>query len=39
MSVLGDSCGHPKLPWRDADKALEAIGELALVREIGVRGD
>ena len=37
--LLGDSCGHPELPRRDADEALEVMGELALVREAGVRGD
>src|SRR5438105_8708977 len=36
---LGDSCGRPELPRRDADEALEVTGELALVREAGVRGD
>src|SRR6516225_8174240 len=39
LSVLGDSCGHPKLPRRDADYALEVMRELALIREAGVRGD
>jgi len=29
--VLGDSCGRPELPRRDADEALEVTGELALV--------
>src|SRR6516225_9967312 len=37
--ALGDSCGHLELPRRDADYALEVVGELALVREAGVRGD
>src|SRR5262249_27109301 len=32
-------CGRPELPRRDAEDALEVIGELALVREAGVRGD
>src|SRR6202051_3557910 len=36
---LGDSCGRPELRRRDADKALEMMGEVALVREAGVRGD
>src|SRR5260370_29636129 len=36
---LGDSCGYPELPRRDADKALEVVGELALVRKASVRGD
>src|SRR5262245_11270473 len=36
---LCDSCGHPELPRRVADQALEVVGELALVREAGVRGD
>ena len=35
---LGDSCGRPELPRRDADDALEVMGELALVTEAGVRG-
>jgi hypothetical protein len=29
--LLGDFCGHPELPRRDADQALEVMGELALV--------
>src|SRR5262249_46867911 len=33
--VLGDPCGHPVLPRRDADEALEVMGEMALVREAG----
>src|SRR5262249_27136880 len=37
--LLGDSCGHPELPRRDADEALEVMGELALVREAGAGGD
>src|SRR5262245_34369857 len=37
--LLGDSCGRPELPRRDADKALEVMRELALVREAHVRGD
>lgn len=36
---LGDSCGHPELSWSDADQALELAGKLALVREVGMRGD
>jgi hypothetical protein len=32
---LGDSCGCPEPPRRDADEALEVTGELALVREPG----
>src|SRR6516165_3103061 len=39
LSVLGDSCGHPELPRRDSDYALEVMRELALVREAGMRGD
>src|SRR5262245_10272546 len=39
LSVLGDSCGHPELPRRDADCALEVMRELALVREAGARGN
>ena len=35
---LFDSCGHPELSRRDADCALEVVGELALVTEAGVRG-
>src|SRR6516162_6298044 len=34
-----DSYARPELPRRDADCALEVMGELALVREAGVRGD
>src|SRR5262249_14525885 len=37
--LLGDSCGHPELPRRDADEALEVMAELALVREAGASGD
>src|SRR6516225_4964771 len=37
--ALGDFCGRPELPRRDADEALEVVGELALVREAGARGD
>ena len=37
--LLGDSCGHPELPRRDADEALEVMAELALVREAGTGGD
>src|SRR5262249_20722021 len=33
------SYARPELPRRDADYALEVMGELALVREPGVRGD
>jgi hypothetical protein len=33
--VLGGSCGHRERPRRDADKAVEATGERALVREAG----
>ena len=36
---LGESCGCPELPRRDADQSLEMMGELALIREAGVRGD
>jgi len=36
---LGDSCGHPEPPPRDADEALEVVRELTLVREAGMRGD
>ena len=39
LSVLGYSCGHPELPRRDADEALEVMRELALVREAGGGGD
>src|SRR5262245_26095151 len=34
-----DSYARPELPRRDADNALEVMGELALIREPGVRGD
>src|SRR5262249_52099359 len=37
--ALGDSCGRPELSRRDADDALEVVGELALVREAGDSGD
>ena len=37
--LLGDSCGRPELPGRDADEALEVMRELALVREAGAGGD
>src|SRR5260370_30091004 len=37
--LLGDSCGHSELPRRDAKEAFEVTGELALVREAGVRGN
>src|SRR5262245_45108472 len=33
------SYARPELSRRDADEALEVMGELALVREAGVRGD
>src|SRR5262249_13371045 len=33
------SYARPELPRRDADQALEVMGELALVREAGVLGD
>src|SRR5262245_1165528 len=33
------SYARPELPRRDPDEALEVMGELALVREAGVRGD
>src|SRR5262249_31069963 len=33
------SYARPELPRRDADQALEVMGELALVREAGVDGD
>ncbi len=39
MRPLCDSCGRLELPRRDANQALEVVGELALVREAGVRGD
>src|SRR5262249_59377480 len=32
---LGVSCGLPEPSRRDADEALEVLGELALVREAG----
>src|SRR5262249_1750836 len=37
--VLCVSCGPAELPRRDADDAPEVVGELALVREAGARGD
>src|SRR5262249_26430809 len=37
--LLGDSCGRPERPRRDADYALEVTGELVLVPEAGARGD
>ena len=33
------SYARPEMPRRDADQALEVMGELALVREAGVQGD
>src|SRR5499433_518408 len=36
---LGGSYAHQELPRCDADNALEVMGELALIREPGVRGD
>src|SRR5262249_12973727 len=36
---LGGSYARPELPRGDADYALEVMGELALIREPGVRGD
>src|SRR5215831_5612694 len=33
------SYARPELPRRDPDQALEVMGELALVREAGMRGD
>src|SRR5262249_46905266 len=37
--LLGASCGRPELCRGDADESLEVVGELALVREAGVRAD
>src|SRR5262245_29617213 len=37
--LLGDSCGPAELPRGDADRALEVMGKLALVREAGTGGD
>src|SRR5262245_30970324 len=37
--LLGDSCGPPELPRRDADEMLEVMAELALIREAGTGGD
>ena len=37
--ALGDSCGRPEPPRRDAHEALEVTGELALVREAAAGGD
>src|SRR5262245_66672934 len=39
LRSLGDPCGRPELPRRDADEPLEVAGELALVRESDARGD
>src|SRR5262249_6674906 len=36
---LGGSYARAELPRGDADDALEVMGELALIREPGVRGD
>src|SRR5262249_51538369 len=36
---LGGSYARPELPRGDADYALEVMGELALIREPGVRSD
>ena len=33
------SYARPELPRRDPDQTLEVMGELALIREPGVRGD
>src|SRR5262249_39114479 len=35
LPLFGDFCAHPELPGRDADGAVEVIGELALGREAG----
>src|SRR5262245_9403537 len=37
--LLCDSCGFPELPRRGADDSLEVMGELALIREAGLRRD
>src|SRR5436309_2069769 len=34
---LGAACGHPESSRRDADQALEVMGEMALVGETGAR--
>src|ERR1700736_3168324 len=39
LRLLGGSYAHPESPWREADQALEVMGELALVREPGACGD
>src|SRR5262249_1808225 len=39
LMLSGDSCGHLELARRDADEALEGMGELALIREAGARRD
>ena len=36
---LGEPCGGPEPPRRDADQALDVMRELALVREAGARRD
>ena len=33
LPLFGDYCAHPELPGRDADEAVEVIGELVLGRE------
>ena len=37
--MLCESCELAELSWRDADDALEVMGELALIRESGARRD
>src|SRR5262249_23554089 len=39
LRLFGGSYARPELPRGDADEALEVMGELALIREPGVRGD
>jgi hypothetical protein len=39
LRFLGDPCGRPELPGRDADKAFEVLAALALAREAGAGDD
>jgi hypothetical protein len=36
---LGDACGSAELARRDADDALEVMGEVAVIREADARRD
>jgi len=37
--LLGDSCGTPKLLWRNADDPLKMKAKMALIREAGAQRD